>query len=809
MNITNPQSPPGQPRPDGTSSATVEVQTERQKTALLYANCGITLVMAFLVATVLALVVTVEGAAVPRMALLWWLLLGALTLARGGLALRFRRAEARANATTLDPSLSRWRQAYVAGTLASALLWSSGVLLFAWNAHEGVRLFTGLVLAGLVAAGMPALAPVPAAFNAFAVPALAPLALIVLSQGRGILDTAFGLCAVAFLLVLLGTARRWQRSLDVAIRLGVEQQRLAQMIKVSEERYRQILHHSPAGIFHYDDQLRITFCNTRLAAILQVDRDRIIGRDTHSLSDQRLMPALRAALEGREGSYEGEYISTLTGMRLWVTMACTPYRGVDGTIEGGIAIVQDVSERRRTQEEIHQLAFFDPLTRLPNRRLLMDRLARALQTSARSGQHGALISLDLDQFKRINDSQGHDTGDRMLIEAGRRLARCVGARYTVARFGGDEFIVVLEELGHDQPAATARAEELAEQLRAALEAPYDLAEGEPLHYSSVSLGLTLFCGDAVSCEQLLKQADVALYQAKEAGRNTARFFNPAMQANIQRRTSLEASLRRGLEQGELQLHYQPQVDPLGMAIAAEALVRWQPPGAALRLPGEFIGLAEESGLILAIDRWVIESACAQLRAWENIAPLQYLRLSVNVNARLFHQAGFVEQVRQILARSGANPALLNLELTESVVLSDVDAVVGKMEQLSDLGISFSLDDFGQGYSSLSYLKRLPLHQIKIDKAFVQGLPYDASDAAIVRAILALGESLELNVVAEGVEAAAQREFLLAHGCHTFQGFLFCRPLALEPFERHVLAEQRKSRPSLHERERDAPRAAQA
>jgi diguanylate cyclase (GGDEF)-like protein len=435
------------------------------------------------------------------------------------------------------------------------------------------------------------------------------------------------------------------------------------------------------------------------------------------------------------------------------------------------------------EKQIRDLAYFDPLTRLPNRRLLMDRLGQALIASERSRELGALMILDLDHFKTLNDTQGHDVGDRLLVEVAQRLTSGMRQQDSVCRLGGDEFVVMLEGLGQDAPHAANQAETIAEKIRSVLNQPYSLNGNGGNFYSTTSIGLTLFRGQDASPDMLLKQADVALYQAKDAGRNLVRFFNPAMQAVIDSRMAMEAALRQALDNGEFRLYYQPQVNQHGELIGAEALLRWLPPNHDLIPPAEFIPLAEETGLILPIGQWVLDTACAQLKAWELDPRTRHLQMSVNVSARQFHQPDFVATVQHSLVSSGINPARLKLELTESVVLENIDTVIDRMQQLNVLGVSFCLDDFGTGYSSLSYLKRLPLDQVKIDQSFIRDVTEDQNDAAIVRAIMAMSQSLGLQVVAEGTETQAQRDFLLKNECVAYQGFLFCKPIPIDEWER--------------------------
>ena len=434
---------------------------------------------------------------------------------------------------------------------------------------------------------------------------------------------------------------------------------------------------------------------------------------------------------------------------------------------------RDISERKLAEAEIERLAFYDALSDLPNRRLLVRRLGQALSASDRNQQYGALLFLDLDNFKDLNDTHGHGMGDTLLVQVARRLVECVREGDTVARFGGDEFVVMLENLGDTQAEAIGHADAAAGKIMVQLNQPYVL--GDTRHHSTPSLGVTLFRGHGHSVDELLQRADVAMYQAKAAGRNAMRFFDPDMQAAVAARSSLESDLRLGLSLLELELHYQPVVDLASRITGVEALVRWRHPQRGMVSPGEFIPMAEQTGLILPLGQWVLETACRQLYAWAGDARTARLSVSVNVSARQLRQADFVGQVLAVLAETRANPQRLKIELTESMLLNDVEEVIEKMTQLKAHGVGFALDDFGTGYSSLAYLKRLPLDQLKIDKSFVRDVLSDPNDAAIARTILALAASLDLEVVAEGVETRGQRDFLAGNGCKAFQGYLFGKP----------------------------------
>jgi diguanylate cyclase (GGDEF)-like protein len=392
-----------------------------------------------------------------------------------------------------------------------------------------------------------------------------------------------------------------------------------------------------------------------------------------------------------------------------------------------------------------------------------------------------LLFIDLDNFKTLNDTLGHDKGDLLLQQVARRLTACVREGDTVARLGGDEFMVILEDLSKRAHEAAAQTETIGEKILYALNLPYDLS-GHEFH-STPSIGVALFTNHQNSIDELMKRADLAMYQAKAAGRNTLRFFDPEMQAVVNARAGLEKDLRNGLQQNQLRLYYQAQVDSKGTLTGAEALVRWQHPERGLVSPAEFIPLAEETGLILPLGHWVLETACHQLASWAAAENTSRLTIAVNVSARQLHQADFVAQVMAVLKATGASPHALKLELTESLLLDDIEEIILKMAELKAMGVGFSLDDFGTGYSSLSYLKRLPLDQLKIDQSFVRDLLTDPNDAAIARTVIALTQSFGLSVIAEGVETAEQRDFLASQGCHAYQGYFFGRPLPLADFER--------------------------
>lgn len=445
-----------------------------------------------------------------------------------------------------------------------------------------------------------------------------------------------------------------------------------------------------------------------------------------------------------------------------------------------VGVTRDVTQRTNAQQEISRLALFDPLTHLPNRKQLQDRTRESLEASARHHLAGALLFVDLDHFKTLNDTQGHAMGDQLLQQAAGRLVSCAQSGDTVTRLGGDEFVILLEALHPDLEAAAQVAQAVAERVMVAFRQDFQIQLQE--YRVTASVGIALFHGGEVSLDELLQRADLAMYRAKADGRDTFRFFASEMQVAVTARANFEVDLRKAMLRQHFVLYFQPQVLPDGRIISAEALVRWQHPQRGLILPGSFISVVEETGLIHGLGQWVLEAACLQLKDWSQRRATESLLLAVNVSSHQFKRPDFAVLVENILSSTGAPAHRLKLELTESVLVDDVEGTIAKMAQLKRLGVCFSLDDFGTGYSSLLYLKRLPLDQIKIDRAFVQDVLNDPKDAAIARTLLALGQSLGLDVIAEGVETEGQRAFLHSQGCSTFQGYLFSPAITSQAFD---------------------------
>jgi len=945
----------------------------------------------------------------------WFSLIILVMFARAALVTAYQRAP-----LNDDRASHVWLVRFRLGVLAAGVVWgSAGFLLFP-DHHPQHQMFLIFMLAGLTAGGVVSYSADLLSGILFAVLVITPLVIRLFVAGDT-LSIAMAMAAMLYLGFMSMSMRHINKNITENITLNLEAAAREQTVRLSEERYRLLLSHSPVGIFHYDANLIITYCNDRFADILRTSIERIVGLDMKFLKDQSVLPALRKTLTGEKAYYEGHYSATLSDASGSVAMTCAPSRDDSGKITGGIAIVEDITARKQIEEsieenrekfhalseaafeaifisekgrcleqnsraqemfgytaeeavgrqgtewiapidrdlvlqnmmsgyelpyevtalrkdgstfpasicgrmmhykgktvrvtslrdiseqkqaehdlriaatafesregmlitdadstilrvnstftqitgytpeevigknprllnsgrqtadfyaamwgkinqsgswegeiwnrrkngeiypeqltitavkdnsgnitnyvaslsditvrkaaedEIQNLAYYDPLTHLPNRRLLMDRLNHALASGTRNGRQGALLFIDLDNFKTLNDTLGHNIGDLLLQQVASRLESCVRVGDTVARLGGDEFVVMLEDLNGQALDAAAQTEIVGEKILATLNQPYQLASYECR--SSPSIGATLFNNQECAIEELMKQADIAMYQAKKAGRNTLRFFDPMMQDTINARATLESELHMALEHHQFRLHYQIQVDSANRPLGAEALIRWFHPERGMISPAQFIPLAEETGLILPIGLWVLETACAQLKTWEQNTFTRDLVLAVNVSARQFRQADFVTQVRTTIQHHAVNPVRLKLELTESLLLENIEETIAKMNALNEIGIQFSLDDFGTGYSSLQYLKRLSLTQLKIDQSFVHDIATDSSDKAIVRTIIAMAHSLNLDVIAEGVETEDQQRLLTNKGCTHFQGYLFSKPIPVGQFEK--------------------------
>ena len=541
---------------------------------------------------------------------------------------------------------------------------------------------------------------------------------------------------------------------------------------------------SQEAMFITDADLVIIRVNNAFSAMTGYSAEEAVGQKPQILSsgkhDAAFYQAMWHSLKTND-TWLGEIINRRKNGEIYPEiLTITAVKDDKGIVSHYVASFTDITLRKAAEEEVSHLAFYDQLTGLPNRRLLLDRINHSIAYYTRSDQAGAILFLDLDHFKTLNDTLGHDVGDLLLKQVALRLQACVRDCDTVARLGGDEFVIMLENLSEQVLEAASQTEEVGEKVIAILNQPYQLASYE--YRSTASIGAVIIKDRNQSADEFLKQADIAMYQAKKAGRNTLRFFDPQMQANINQQAEMERELYNALEQRQFRLYYQAQVDMSGHIIGAEALLRWLHPERGLVSPVQFIPLAEESGLILPIGLWVLKTACAQLQSWQQDPMMQNLVLAVNVSAKQLRQADFSAQVQELMKQFAIRPQKLKLELTESALLDNLENTITIMHELNEIGVSFSLDDFGTGYSSLQYLKQLPISQLKIDQSFVRDIPINSSDDAIVRTIIAMAKSLNLDVIAEGVETKEQKNRLVKDGCKSFQGYLFSKPIPIDAFQ---------------------------
>ena len=576
---------------------------------------------------------------------------------------------------------------------------------------------------------------------------------------------------------LVENLRTSERALEERVEEGSE------ALRESEARYRTLVERSPEPIAVHRAGIVLYVNPAAVKRIGAKSAQELIGRPVL----ERIHPEFHQQVLARARKFEEMGVSTSDYEEKFIKMdgaiIDVEVQSTEIMFDGEPAVqvaLRDITGRKAASDEIINFAFYDSLTGLPNRRLLLDRLGHALATSAHTGREGALLFIDLDNFKTLNDTLGHDIGDLLLRQVAQRLKSCVSEVDTVARMGGDEFVVMLENLSEHEIGAAAYTEAVAEKILGTLNQSYQLDTHK--YKCTPSIGASLFNGHERGMDELLKQADIAMYQAKKAGRNTIRFFDPHMQDVINARVLMEGALHNALENQQFQLHYQVQVDSSYRPFGAEVLIRWMHPERGLISSEQFIPLAEETGLILPIGHWVLETVCAQLKIWQQDARTSDLILAVNVSAKQFLKHGFVNQVKDAIRRYAINPMRLKFELTESLLMENVEDIIEYMNVLNKIGIQFSLDDFGTGYSSLQYIKQLPFDQLKIDQSFVRDIAFDNSDRAIVRTIIAMAESLNMSVIAEGVETEEQRQILISKGCTHYQGYLFGKPVPIEQFE---------------------------
>lgn len=534
----------------------------------------------------------------------------------------------------------------------------------------------------------------------------------------------------------------------------------------------------PAPIYYKDDAGIYLGCNKAFEKFIGLSRDQIIGQSVYGVAPKDLADVYYEAdrelfRHGGSQTYETSVVYADGGRReVLFHKAVFPRR--DGRLGGLVGTMVDITERKDAEAKARYLAHFDPLTELPNHVLFTDRINLAIAHAHRLNQRFAIFCLDLDHFKKVNNAYGHPRGDKLLKKVGDRILASLREDDTVARMGGDSFNLLLPQIGSEE-----RAAKVAQKILDSLKVPFDLDDLEV--FVTASIGVALYPYDGQDASTLLKNADIALQRTKERGRNSHYFFDPAMNIRVEEQMTLELQLRRAVEGNEFTLHFQPQVDAVsGRTIGAEALVRWRHPEMGLVMPDRFIPLAEQTGLIAPLGEWVLRSACLQASNWQQ-AGQPPLRMAVNISPRQFQRPDLYRKIDEILKETGLNPGCLSIEVTESVVMQDVDHAIETLVRLKNLGVHLAIDDFGTGYSSLSYLKRFPIDLLKIDRSFIMDIPALSDDIAIVSAVIAMAHQLNIKVLAEGVQSAEQRDILLSHRCDELQGYLFAHPLTADEF----------------------------
>jgi diguanylate cyclase (GGDEF)-like protein/PAS domain S-box-containing protein len=714
--------------------------------------------------------------AIPlRSLLLWWGAVTVISLLRYLTARSFQRAPKRYTNKT-------WSLLFYAGVIVSAALWGAASLFLFVPGDFAYQAMVIIIVAGMCAGAVSSLSSMLRAMQLFLFLVLGPLFVQLLWQQTPQHNT-IALLILLFLLMLLVIARRYHNNVTTTFHSAMMVKRAREQLNLSEERFATIFKEAPTGIFFYDTSLKIIESNQEFAAILKAPIDRVVGLDMTTLPDPRVLPSIRSVLNRLDGFYEGAYHTKLSDTDLWITLRTAPVLDMERNVVGGIGIVSDITERMEAQEKIRHQAYYDMLTGVPNRSLLMERLAQEIIRYRRHRILSGLLFLDLDHFKNINDSLGHRIGDEMLKKTAERLRRILREEDMIARLGGDEFVILLRDLGTDMHQAAAKIETITLKIHDALKRPYEI-DGHILS-TSTSIGVSLLDDVSTSADDLLKHGDTAMYQAKRDGRGGTRYYRRDMDTWIKKRLQLENSLRQALQDNELQLYYQPIITlHSGNIIGAEALLRWRHRELGFINPEEIVALAEETGMIIPLGRWVLREACRQFREWHDTfsATTQLHKVAVNVSALQFSREEFVDDVRDILEETALPAGSLELELTESVIIDKMETTVAKMKELREEGIGISIDDFGTGYSSLSYLKKLPFSILKIDKSFIGDLLEDRDDTTLIETILDIAANFDLEVVAEGVETEAQYRFLESRHCTYLQGYLCSAPLPVDSFE---------------------------
>lgn len=749
-----------------------ETQIKAEMLAIAYENLNISSIA--VIVNALVLTMALWNSVDHTLLLIWFSAMSGVSLLRYLSHLHFHRYRLR------FPT-KYWDRLFFTGVVAASLLWGAASLILFVPASVSHQAMYMIVLAGISAGAVGSLAPVLPAIRFFLFFTLIPLIVQLLVQSS---ETHLWIALLIFLFLglMLTIAKRYNENTYKMISTRFMYEKAKSKLDLTEERFETVFREAPAGIFLYDARLNILEVNQELSNFLEVEQSALVGFDIGRVKDKRVMPALQAVLDNIDGFYEGEYITPFTEKSVWITMRTSPVLNADRHVIGGIGIISDITERMSDQQKIQHQAFYDTLTNLPNRTLLMEKIHQEIIRYKRHNIIAGLLFLDLDHFKNINDSLGHQAGDHLLIETAKRLESVLRDEDTVSRLGGDEFVILLPDLGNEPLTAINKTEIVAQKVHDVLTMPFML-QGHKLT-SSTSIGIVITNEDNTTTDDLLKHADMAMYQAKKDWRGSSSFYRPEMDRLIKRKLSIDNALRSAIAAEEFELYFQPIIAfKSGEMIGAEALLRWENPVLGRITPDEFIPIAEESGIIIDIGEWVLNRASAQFAQMQDdlkeFCSLQ--KIAINVSSKQFSEATFINKVLNAINQNGLKPGQLELELTESIIIDNLELVTEKMHLLRSYDIDLSIDDFGTGYSSLSYLKKLPFSTLKIDKSFTQDIHIDLDDAELIRTIIAIAQRFNLNVIAEGVESMAQYDFLDKNDCNYYQGYYCSPPLPYEKF----------------------------
>lgn len=666
--------------------------------------------------------------------------------------------------------------------IISTLPWGfAGFFIFSANYAENILIIATLL--GLALGGVTSLSSNRKMLNSFLILLITPNLIRLFTLGTEEYQIT-GYLLMIFLVLIIIVGGRIHNIIIENLHFKERHKKAIEELTLSENRFRSIFEHAPVGIFYYDNNLLINEFNEELTQILDAPGEQIHNFNLKLINNDKVFQAVTAALSEGTGVYEGEYISIISGRKIWINLVCSPLFDDEKNISGAVAIVQDRTEMRLIEEQVRHLAYHDGLTGLPNRLLLKDRIGQALSASERHKHFGAILFLDLDNFKTINDTLGHHIGDLILKETAERIGNILRIEDTVARIGGDEFVIILPRLHMESENTIIAASLVSDKIHKVLSEPYNHMDNTL--YTSTSIGITLFSGKTEDIDILLKNADTAMYEAKKSGRSCTHFFKEEMNLSIKKRLTIENYLRNAIDNKELIPYFQPIYDiKQKRIIGAETLLRWNHPLLGMVSPVDFIPLAEETNLIIPIGEWLMEEVCRFIAKWNRdfFHPLNYI--SLNISVKQLQQMNFTDKVVQIMGKYNIPPKSLVFEITENVLIGDFNTIAETVSDLRKKGIPFALDDFGTGYSSLTYLKKLELDIIKIDRSFIIDIIKDQNDSTLVEAILTIAENFEMKVVAEGVEDIEQIDHMTRMGCRFFQGYYYSRPMPAHEFEKLI------------------------